>query len=297
MDKPLAVLVDGSGFIYRAYYALPQLTDYKGRPAGAVYGFCSMLISLLKKHKSDLFCVVLDSGRNTFRSEIYTEYKSNRSAIPEDLKSQIPALRDACDAFGIPTIAKKGFEADDIIATYSTKLSECGYEVRIISSDKDLMQLVGDNISLFDPIKSKVIKTEEVLEKYKVLPSQMVFLQALMGDPSDNIPGISGIGPQTAAKLVSKFKTPEEIYQNIDVVEPKKIRENLINQKEMLDVSLKLVTLKKDVDIDGNLDDLKISYDHDKVVCFLEAFGFDSLIKRLAPQISKTTSTKNIVIF
>ncbi|MDR2157903.1 MAG: hypothetical protein LBO02_01140, partial [Holosporaceae bacterium] len=296
MNK-LAVLVDGSGFIYRAYYALSQFTDKDRRPAGAVYGFCSMIISLLKKHESDLFCVVFDSGRDTFRSEIYAEYKSNRLETPEDLKSQIPMLKEVCNAFGIPTIGKKGFEADDIIATYSVKLSELGYEVRIISSDKDLMQLITDNVSLFDPIKSKIIKTEEVLEKYGVLPSQMTYLQALMGDPSDNIPGIRGIGPKTAAKLVNEFKTLEAIYQNIDSIKPPKIKENLLYQKEQLNISLKLVTLDKNVDgVDKNFDDFRISYDHEKVAAFLESFGFNSLVKRLNRQSPKTTERTRYAI-
>ncbi|MDR1983197.1 MAG: DNA polymerase I [Holosporaceae bacterium] len=293
MNK-LAVLVDGSGFIYRAYYALPQLTNEHEQSIGAVYGFCSMLISLLKKHESDLFCVVLDSGRNTFRSEIYAAYKSNRNETPEDLKSQMPMLNDVCSAFGIPTISKKGFEADDIIATYSEKLSERGYDVRIISSDKDLMQLVTDNISLFDPIKSKVIKTEEVLEKYGVLPSQMVFLQALMGDASDNIPGIRGIGPKTAANLINEFKTLDAIYQNIDAIKSQKIRELLVSQKELLDTSLRLVTLDKNVNVEENFSDLRVSYNRDRVVDFLESAGFSSLVKRLgSPSLQSADKVRN----
>jgi DNA polymerase-1 len=287
MARTSAVLVDGSGFIYRAYYASPPLTNKYGNPVGAVFGFCAMLISLLKKHQiltemciANPFCIILDSGRDTFRSQIYAEYKSNRQKTPEELKAQIPMFRDACEAFGIPTISKKGFEADDIIATYSAKLSERGYDVKIISSDKDLMQLVSDNVFLFDPIKSKLIKADEVQEKYDVLPSQMIFLQALMGDASDNIPGVDGIGPKTAARLVDEFKTPETLYQNIDDVKPSRIKERLVNQKEQFDISLKLVTLKKDV-LDISLDDLKILYNSSKAADFLKSHGFDSLIKRL----------------
>ncbi|MDR2645922.1 MAG: hypothetical protein LBC04_01960 [Holosporaceae bacterium] len=289
MAKTSAILVDGSGFIYRAYYASPPLINKDGHPVGAVFGFCSMLISLLKRHKilaeafiANPFCVVLDSGRDTFRSQIYAEYKSNRQAIPEELKVQIPMFRDACEAFGISTISKKGFEADDIIATYSAKLSEQGYDVKIISSDKDLMQLVSDNVSLFDPIKSKLIKADEVREKYDVLPHQMIFLQALMGDASDNIPGVGGIGPKTAAKLVKEFKTPEALYQNIDDVKPNRIKEYLKNQRAQFDISLKLVTLEKDIPLDINVDDLKILYNFLKAADFLKSHGFSSLIKRLA---------------
>jgi DNA polymerase-1 len=288
MAKTSAILVDGSGFIYRAYYASPSLTNKDGRPVGAVFGFCSMLISLLKKHHvladasiANPFCVVLDSGRDTFRSQIYAEYKSNRQATPDELKTQMPMFSDACEAFGIPTIRKKGFEADDIIATYSTKLSEQGCDVKIISSDKDLMQLVSDNVSLFDPIKSKLIKANEVQEKYDVLPHQMIFLQALMGDASDNIPGVGGIGPKTAAKLVKEFKTPEALYQNIENVRPSRIKEYLINQMAQFNISLKLVTLEKNIPLDISFDDLKILYNFSKAADFLESHGLSSLTKRL----------------
>ncbi|MDR2107215.1 MAG: DNA polymerase I [Holosporaceae bacterium] len=277
----LAVLVDGSGFIYRAYYALPPFTNDKGQSVGAVYGFCSMLISMLRQHKSDVFCVVLDSGRDTFRSEIYPEYKSNRSASPEDLKSQIPMLKSVCGAFGVPTLAEKGFEADDIIAACATRLSGMGYDVRIISSDKDLMQLVDDRVSMFDPIKSKVIKAAEVTEKYGVPPSLMTFFQALTGDASDNIPGVDGVGPKTAAKLVNEFKTPEALYQNIDAAGSPRIRDNLINQRYRLELSLKLATLDRNMALGENLENLTVSYDYERAADFLKSSGFNSLIKRL----------------
>ncbi|MDR1551309.1 MAG: DNA polymerase I [Holosporaceae bacterium] len=284
MSDNLAVLVDGSGFAYRAYYALPQLTNGAEQPVGAVYGFCSMLIPLLEKHRADLFCVVMDSGRDTFRKEVYAEYKSNRKVTPDDLKSQMPLLREACEAFGVPIISKKGFEADDVIATCATELSERGYKVRIISSDKDLTQLISDSVSLFDPIKSKIVGAEAVLEKYHVQPSQMVFLQALMGDSSDNIPGVSGIGPQTAAKLINKFGTLDEIYRNINSIHGKKIRENLIQQRGILDISLRLVTLERNVPLDWNLENFRISYDYNRVKNFLKNLGFQSLVRRLGPQ-------------
>ncbi|MDR0677666.1 MAG: DNA polymerase I [Holosporaceae bacterium] len=293
MNK-LAVLVDGSGFIYRAYYALPPLINRDGRSVGALYGFCRMLISLLEKHRSDLFCVVLDSGRDTFRMQIYPEYKANRSETPEELKAQLPMLKDVCDAFGVPNIKKKGFEADDIIATYSDKMSRSGYEVRIVSSDKDLMQLVTDKVSLFDPMKSKIIQSEEVIEKYGVLPSQMVFFQALMGDASDNVPGIEGIGPKTASKLINEFQTIDRLYDNIEYVKSEKIRNNLITQKEALDISLKLVTLEKNAEIDEDFRDFTVSFDPVKAVEFLKTIGFESLIKRIGGKSSDFSDQKRI---
>jgi DNA polymerase-1 len=164
-------------------------------------------------------------------------------------------------------------------------LSKRGYEVKIISSDKDLTQLITDGVSIFDPIKSKIIKTEEIVEKYGVLPSQMVFLQALTGDASDNVPGVSGIGPKTAAKLVNEFKTLEATYENIDSVQPLRIREKLISEKESAILSAKLVALNKNVELDRNIEDLKISYDRNRAADFLSSLGLDSLISRISGNI------------
>ncbi|GHU10839.1 hypothetical protein FACS189449_01100 [Alphaproteobacteria bacterium] len=288
--KKLAVLVDGSSFIYRAFFALPQLTTRDGRAIGAVHGFCSMLISLLEKHRSDFFCVALDSGRTTFRSEIFPEYKANRSAVPDELKEQFPLLKEACRAFGVPTVEKVGFEADDLMATYSRKLADAGMEVRIISSDKDLMQLIDENVSMFDPIKSKIIKSEDVFEKYGVYPSQMVHFQALVGDSSDNIPGIKGIGPATATKLLAEYKTLDGIYENIEKIQPPKLGEKLITGKESLALSLKLVTLEKNVGLDDDSLSLSVSYNYDDAVRFLESLGLSNLIKRVVAAHAKMAS-------
>lgn len=280
-EKKLAILVDGSSFIYRAFYALPQLTGASGNSVGAVYGFCSMLLSLMDKHSSDLFCVALDAGRETFRREIYPEYKNNREETPQELKSQFPILIQACKAFGIPIIELEKYEADDIIATLSDKLSKQNYEVRIIASDKDLMQLITENVYLFDPIKSKVIKENEVFEKYGVLPHQMTALQTLMGDKTDNVPGIEGIGPKTAAKLINQFGSIDDIYKNIEGVSSAKIKAKLIDQKNLLKISGKLVTLCKEVPLSCDFSQLKINFNADKAKNFLMENKFNSLIKRL----------------
>lgn len=286
-EKKVAILVDGSNFVYRAFYALPQLTDPNGNPVGAVYGFCSMLISLFDKHKSDLFCVALDAGRDTFRKDIYSEYKSNREETPADLKSQFPVLIEACESFGIPIIEMVGYEADDIIATIATKLAEENYEVRIIASDKDLMQLIDENIYLFDPIKSKVIKENEVFEKYGVLPKQMVALQALMGDSTDNVPGIPGVGPKTAAKLLDKFHSLENIYNEIENVTPPKLKEKLIQNKELVRISEQLVTLCRTTPIDEDFSKLKVDLNAKRTNNFLKKYKFNSLIKRFEKQVNR----------
>ena len=279
--KKLAVLVDGSSFVYRAFYALPQLTRSDGKPVGAIYGFSSMLFGLLEKHESDLFCVMLDSGRNTFRKDLYPEYKANRSETPDELRSQLPMIAEACEAFGVPIIKKEGYEADDLLATYANRLSEKDFSVRIVSPDKDLTQLIDDKISLFDPMKSKIITPDDVLKKFGVLPSQMKFFQALVGDSSDNIPGVKGIGPVTAAKIIQQFSSLDELYEKIDSVEPKKVREKLIACKNDAELSLKLVTLEKNIELAEDFDRISVRMDYDKAREFLFKNDFNSLVKRL----------------
>ena len=279
-EKKLAVIIDGSSYIYRAYYAVAQTIECNGISVGAVYGFCSMIIPLIEKHKDDLFVVVFDYGKETFRSDIYSEYKKNRKPTPEDLKAQFPILREACVAFGLPIVEKQGFEADDIIATYAKKLTETGCNVMIYSSDKDLMQLIDDNVSLFDPKKSTIINKDEVFEKFGVTPEAMIFFQALMGDSCDNIPGVSGVGLKTAAKLVNAFKNVDDIYENIHLVTPAKIQKKLIDEKEQLYLSQKLVTLVTDMDVEVDVAKLRISKNKDKTNEFLISYDFEKLINR-----------------
>ncbi|MBE6447540.1 MAG: DNA polymerase I [Alphaproteobacteria bacterium] len=283
-QKKVAVLIDGTGFVYRAFFALPPLTNAKGKPVGAIYGFFSMLLSLLDKHQADLLCVAFDAGRDTFRKKLYFEYKNNRDETPTELKSQFPLLLEACKAFGLPTVELDGYEADDIIATYADRLASNGYEVRIVSSDKDLTQLISENVYLFDPIKSKVIKKDDVFEKYGVYPENMITLQALMGDKTDNIPGIDGIGPKTAAKLINEFQDIDGLYANIDNVKPIKIQEKLRTNKELLSISKQLVTLCRNAPVPLKTKDLSIKLDFKNAQKFLEEQGFNSLVKRLNKQ-------------
>ena len=290
-DK-LAVLVDGSSFVYRAFYALPQLTREDGRPVGAIYGFSSMLMGLLDKHEADLFFVVLDSGKKTFRSEIYSEYKANRKAMPDELRSQLPMIKEVCDAFGIPSVKQNGYEADDLIATYSTRLVKNGFSVRIVSPDKDLTQLITEDISLFDPMKSKIVKAEDVKEKFGVLPTQMTFFQALVGDATDNVPGVEGVGPVTAAKLIQKFSSLDELFLKIDQVESKKIREKLQNHQKEAELSLKLVTLVKDIEVEDDIESSCVHFDYDRARNFLLENNFDSLLRRLDKKINSVQQKK-----
>jgi len=225
-------LVDGSGYIFRAYYALPPLSRKRdGLPTGAVSGFSSMLFKLLEESRSDdsenkptHFAVIFDSARKNFRNEIYKDYKANRSEAPDDLVPQFEYIRKAVKAFNLPSIEQLNYEADDLIATYAKQIVNAGAKVTIISSDKDLMQLVSNKIRLFDPMKSKVIGEKEVIEKFGVKPEQVIDVQSLAGDSSDNIPGVPGIGIKTAAELIKKYKTLDNLLKRTEEIPQKKER-------------------------------------------------------------------------
>ncbi len=250
-------LIDGSGYIFRAYYALPPLSRKSdGLPTGAVSGFCSMLFKLLEDSRSDVsvekpthFAVIFDSARKNFRNEIYSEYKANRSEAPDDLVPQFEYIRKSVKAFNLPSIELLNYEADDLIATYAKQITSAGAKVTVISSDKDLMQLVSDKIRLYDPMKSKVIGEKEVIEKFGVKPNQVIDVQSLAGDSSDNIPGVPGIGVKTAAELINKYKNLDTLLKKAAEIPQNKRRETLLANKEKALLSRKLVTLKEDVPI------------------------------------------------
>ena len=250
-------LIDGSGYIFRAYYALPPLSRKSdGLPTGAVSGFCSMLFKLLEDsraddsiHKPTHFAVIFDSARKNFRNDIYSEYKANRAEAPDDLAPQFEYIRKSVAAFNLPSIELLNYEADDLIATYAKQITNAGAKVTVISSDKDLMQLVSDKIRLYDPMKSKVIGEKEVLEKFGVKPSQVIDVQSLAGDSSDNIPGVPGIGVKTAAELINKYKNLDELLKNASEIPQNKRRETLLENKDKALLSRKLVTLKDDVPV------------------------------------------------
>ena len=250
-------LIDGSGYIFRAYYALPPLSRKSdGLPTGAVSGFCSMLFKLLEDaraddsiHKPTHFAVIFDSARKTFRNDIYNEYKANRAEAPDDLAPQFEYIRKSVKAFNLPSIELLNYEADDLIATYAKQITNAGAKVTVISSDKDLMQLVSDKIRLYDPMKSKVIGEKEVIEKFGVKPSKVIDVQSLAGDSSDNIPGVPGIGVKTAAELINKYENLDTLLKNASEIPQNKRRETLLNNKDEALLSRQLVTLKDDVPV------------------------------------------------
>ena len=292
-------LIDGSGYIFRAYYALPPLTRKSdGLPVGAVSGFCNMLFKLLEDSKSDdnlekptHFAVIFDSARKNFRNEIYSEYKGNRSDAPDDLIPQFEYIRQSVKAFNLPSIELINYEADDLIATYVEKILDLGAKVTIVSSDKDLMQLYKKGVRIYDPMKNKFINQDDVHNKFGVTPEKVIDVQSLAGDSTDNVPGVPGIGVKTAAELINQYGTLENLLKNASKIKQNKRRETLINNKDEAIISKKLVTLKKDVPVKNKIEEFKLkSVDQEKLYTFLREMEFNRL---LSSAISKYGGTNN----
>ncbi|MEL7488060.1 MAG: 5'-3' exonuclease H3TH domain-containing protein, partial [Pseudomonadota bacterium] len=288
-------LVDGSAYIFRAYHALPPLTRKSdGLPIGAVSGFCNMLYKLLTDmgddHDPTHFAVIFDYSAHTFRNDLYDQYKANREEPPEDLRPQFPLVRDATRAFGLPCIEMEGFEADDIIATYAREIDETGGECVIISSDKDLMQLVTDRVTMYDTMKNRRIGHDEVVEKFGVPPEKVIEVQALAGDSVDNIPGVPGVGVKTAALLIEEFGDLETLLEKADGIKQKKRRENLIEFADDARISKTLVTLKDDLDLVEPIDALKMTpIDPEPLLAFCREMEFNTLTRRISDDFGAET--------
>jgi DNA polymerase-1 len=280
-------LIDGSGYIFRAYYALPPLTRKSdGLPVGAVSGFCSMLFKLLEDSKSNEnlqkpthFAVIFDAARKTFRNEIYSDYKANRSEAPDDLAPQFEYIRKSVIAFNLPSVDLPNYEADDLIATYAEQILAKGAKVTIVSSDKDLMQLYKKDVRLFDPMKNKFITPEDIVTKFGVGPEKVIDVQSLAGDSSDNVPGVPGIGVKTAAELINKYETLEKLLDNANEIKQNKRRETLIKNKDKAIISKKLVTLMKDVPVERKIEEFQLKeIDKEKLYKFLREMEFNRLL-------------------
>ncbi len=280
-------LIDGSGYIFRAYYALPPLTRKSdGLPTGAVSGFCSMLFKLLEDSKSDQnlqkpthFAVIFDSARKTFRNEIYSDYKANRSEAPDDLAPQFEYIRKSVLAFNLPSVDLPNYEADDLIATYVDQILKKGAKVTIVSSDKDLMQLYKKGVRIFDPMKNKFITDDDVLKKFGVDASKVIDVQSLAGDSSDNVPGVPGIGVKTAAELINKYGTLENLLKSANEIKQNKRRETLIENKDKALISKKLVSLDHNSPVNRELSEFKLqNIDKDKLYKFLREMEFNRLL-------------------
>ncbi|WP_372602815.1 DNA polymerase I [Actibacterium sp.] len=281
-------LIDGSAFIFRAFHALPPLTRKSdGLPIGAVAGFCNMIFKMVEDNKGPdaptHVAVVFDKGSHTFRNDLYDLYKANRDEMPEDLRPQMPLTREATKAFNIACLELAGYEADDIIATLSRQAREAGGRVTIISSDKDLMQLIGGGVEMFDAMKNKRIGVEEVEAKFGVGPERVIDVQALAGDSVDNIPGAPGIGVKTAALLINEFGDLETLLDRADEITQPKRRQTLLEMRDQIELSKRLVTLDQHTPMPGSLDDLEVREpDADTLMAFLSEMEFRTLTKRVA---------------
>ena len=293
-DSPRLFLIDGSGYIFRAYHALPPLTRASdGLSVGAVAGFCNMLWKFLDEMKASEapthLAVIFDKSEVTFRNKLYPEYKAHRPPAPEDLVPQFPMIRDATRAFNLPCIEMGGFEADDLIATYARQAAAAGATVKIISSDKDLMQLIVDGqIELYDPMKNRALGSEAVMEKFGVTPDKVIDAQALIGDSTDNVPGAPGIGPKTAAELINTFGSLDAILERANEVKQQKRRETLINFADQIRLSRELVTLKADVDVEEKWESFGLREPNAEMLLqFVDEMEFRTLGRRVREHFSK----------
>jgi DNA polymerase-1 len=276
-------LVDGSGYIFRAYHSLPPMTRPDGTPVNAVYGFTTMLMKLLADMDADHVAVIFDKARVSFRNDIYPQYKAHRPDPPEDLIPQFALIREAVRAFNIPCIDREGFEADDLIATYAKRAAAEGAQVTIVSSDKDLMQLVRDGVAMLDPMKNKAIGPDEVMEKFGVAPDKVVDVQSLAGDSVDNVPGVPGIGVKTAAQLINEYGDLETLLARAGEIKQPKRRQSLIEHAEAARVSHQLVRLRDDVEVTETLADFALADpDAETLAAFLTENGFKSILAKVA---------------
>src|SRR6267378_510223 len=292
-NKPIRnlYLVDGSGYLFRAYHALPPMNRLDGVPINAVYGFCRMLVAdILDKPEVDHVAMILDAGSVTFRNEIYDKYKANRPDLPEDLIPQFPLIREAARAFNVTVCELEGYEADDLIATYARMAVEAGGTCTIVSSDKDLMQLIRPGVEMLDPIKKMKIGPEAVMEKFGVAPDKVVDVQALAGDSTDNVPGVPGIGVKTAAQLINEYGDLETLLARAGEIKQPKRREALLANAELARISRKLVELKHDVPTPAEPEAFdKRKPDPNVLLPWLEQQGFKSLLQRFRSELGEAT--------
>ena len=279
-------LVDGSGYIFRAYHALPPLTRTDGTPVGAVQGFCNMLWKLLEDLKGEdapsHLAVIFDHSGKSFRNEMYDQYKAHRPPAPEDLVPQFSIIRDATRAFGTPCVELENYEADDIIATYARQAEAKGAKVTIVSSDKDLMQLVSDQVEMFDAMKNKRIEAEQVFEKFGVGPDKVIDIQSLAGDSVDNVPGVPGIGIKTAALLINEYGDLDTLLERAGEIKQKGRREKLLAHAEDARISRDLVTLKTDTPVVEDMDEFGLcDPDPEILVPFLKEMEFRTFTRKV----------------
>jgi DNA polymerase-1 len=282
---PRLFLIDGSSYIFRAFYAIPPLNNAAGLPTNAIFGFTNILLKFLKQYQPQYVAVALDAGRETFRNEMFAGYKGNRPEAPALLIPQFPYFRKVLDALNLPLLELPGYEADDIIATLCDRLADKGCELVVVSSDKDLMQLVTNGVKLLDSAKDRWIGKDEVREKFGVSPEQVIEVMGLMGDPVDNIPGVKGIGEKTAGALIQQFQSLENLYDHLDEIEQMKlrgaarVRELLAKDKDNAFMSRALATVKRDVPLEIAIEELKLTgFNLEKIRALFTELEFSNLI-------------------
>ncbi len=256
-NRPKLFLIDGSSYLYRAFFAIGHLSNSKGLPTNATYGFTQMLLKVLKEHRPDYLVVIFDSKAPTFRSEVYKEYKANRPTMPEGLTPQIPYIKKIIEGYRIALLEMEGFEADDLIGTVAKKL-ESEVDVVVITGDKDILQLVSDRIQVYDTMKEKRFGVEEVIERFGVSPEQVVEVMGLAGDAIDNIPGVPGIGEKTAIQLIKTYGSIENLLAHVEEIPQKKLKENLRIHGDLARLSRQLATIHTDVPVDSQLKDFSL---------------------------------------
>ncbi len=295
-EKETLYLVDGSSYIYRAYFAIRHLSSPKGFPTNALYGFTQMLLKLIKDRQPGHVAVVFDLGRQTFRTELYPEYKANRAAMPDDLVPQIVPIKEMVRAFNIPVLEKQGFEADDIIGTIARECEEAGMDVVVVTGDKDLMQIVTANVTLLDTMKDKVSGIPEVLERFGVEPERVIEILGLAGDTSDNIPGVPGVGEKTALKLIQEFGSLDVLLERAGEVKGK-TGERLREFADQARLSRKLATIDRNTPIEYRYEDLAISPpDTKRLADLFREYGFTTLMKELTSEASLSTEGYRTVL-
>jgi DNA polymerase-1 len=283
MEEKKIYLIDGSAYIYRAYHAIRGLTNSKGMPTNAVFGFTKMLLKLIEEKSPKYLGMFFDVKGPTFRHEMFEDYKANRPPMPEDLSVQIPFIKDVVRGFNLHVIEKKGFEADDLIGTYARTAEAQGFTVVMVTGDKDFMQLVTDKATVWDPMKDKIIDVDAIREKFSLTPDQLIDVMGLSGDKADNVPGVPGIGEKTAVKLIQTYGNIDALYENVEAITKKKQRENLIQFKDQAILSKSLVTIDKDAPISFTIDDFELKGpDTDTLAQLFKELEFRQLLETVS---------------
>ncbi|MGI9534715.1 MAG: 5'-3' exonuclease, partial [Thermodesulfobacteriota bacterium] len=284
MSSKTLYLIDGSSYIFRAYFAIRHLSTSKGFPTNAIYGFASMMFKFIKDFDPEYIAVAFDTKARTFRSDIYPLYKANRDVPPDDLIPQFDKIHEIVDAFAIPIIMVEGFEADDLMGTIAKKNENKNIEIVLVTGDKDFCQLVSDKIKILDTMKNKITDQEEVVKKFGVGPEKVIDVLALAGDQVDNIPGVRGIGEKTASKLISEFGSIEDVYQQLNQLKGKQ-KERLEENRDEAFLSKQLVTIKTDVEIDSDYERfLYKGFNNEKLSMLFDEFEFKNLKKELSEE-------------